>query len=455
MADAAPGILLIDDDPGCTQALAADASACGYAVEVASSLAGARALIQVMSPDLTLVDIRLPDGSGLELLQELTPEERARLVIMTGDPSADTAALARRHGVLDYVVKPLSVGIVQRLLHDADELARSLARPGPSAPAGALQRWGDMLSAAPAMLHQFAMLERLAPSAHTVLLQGESGCGKELAARAIHHYSGRSGSFVAINCGALTTDLAGSQLFGHERGSFTGAVAAHRGAFEQAQHGTLFLDEFIEMPAAAQTYLLRVLEEREVTPLGSARPRPVDVRVLAACNGDPLQAIASGRLRRDLYYRLAELIVLLPPLRERPQDIDLLAQHFLRQLSVEHGRPYRMSPASRQRLKAHAWPGNVRELRHVMTRAAVLAQGLELELDLQPGAEAMVPPPAAAGGTPGHVGERLDQIERRAILGALEHYGDQAQAAAALGISVKTIYNKLLRYRQLPAAGEA
>jgi DNA-binding NtrC family response regulator len=266
----------------------------------------------------------------------------------------------------------------------------------------------------------------------------------------LHQYSGRPGKFVALNCGALAGEMAGSQLFGHDRGSFTGAVADHAGVFEQAHRGTLFLDEFTEMPAQIQTYLLRILEAREVTRLGAHACRALDVRVIAASNRDPQEAIQSGVLRADLYYRLAEFAIFVPPLRARMGDVDLLAQHFVDQLNGEQGVSRMLSPESRARLHAHSWPGNVRELRHVICRAHVMADGAMLE------AWPDATPVLRRGEMDIHPGQTLEDIERRAIMLTLDHFGsDRARAADALGISVKTIYNKLARYRNEGASDAA
>jgi DNA-binding NtrC family response regulator len=428
---------LVDDDHAFTSSAAEYAMTKGCKVDVARTCEQAERLIEANAFDLLLLDISLPDGDGLNLLKRMNAAEQGRVVVLTGYPSAETAARAWKYQILDYMVKPLAGRRFDGLLEQAAAHAASRSCRG-----GSVQQCGDLLTQATVMNLVFNMIRRVAPLQHTVLLHGESGTGKELAARALHEHSGRPGKLVALNCGALSGELAGSQLFGHERGSFTGAVADHAGVFEQAQRGTLFLDEFTEMPAQIQTYLLRILEGREVTRLGAQACRSLDVRVIAASNRDPQEAIQSGVLRADLYYRLAEFAIFVPPLRARMGDIDLLAQHFMEQINREHGVSRVLSPESMTRLHAHSWPGNVRELRHVICRAQVMAESAVIEA--WPDTHSTLPHLEMDI----HPGQTLEDIERRAIMLTLEHFGsDRARAADALGISVKTIYNKLARYR--------
>jgi DNA-binding NtrC family response regulator len=445
MYGSTPSILLVDDDQAFTSSAAEYATTKGCRVEVASTCHEADGLIKATSFDLLLIDIALPDGNGLNLLKQMTAAGQSRVVVLTGYPSAETAALALDYQILDYMVKPLVGRRFDALLEQAAAHAASRVCHH-----GTVQQCGDLLTQATVMNLVFNMIRRVAPLQHTVLLHGESGTGKELAARALHHHSGRSGKFVAMNCGALAGELAGSQLFGHERGSFTGAVTDHAGVFEQAHRGTLFLDEFTEMPAQIQTYLLRILEGREVTRLGAHACRSLDVRVIAASNREPQEAIHSGVLRADLYYRLAEFAIFVPPLRARMGDVALLAQHFVDQINRQQGVSRMLSPESMVRLHAHSWPGNVRELRHVIGRAHVMAEGMMLD------ACPDTPPALQHLGMDIRPGQTLEDIERRAIMLTLDHFGsDRARAADALGISVKTIYNKLARYRADGASSAA
>ncbi|WP_161805603.1 sigma-54-dependent transcriptional regulator [Frateuria defendens] len=445
MRRAIPTVLLVDDDQDFLNSASAYARLRGCEVSVASTLKDAARLVsEARLPDLMLLDIGLPDGNGLDLLERMPADSRSRVVVVTGNPSVDTALHAMRHDIMDYVVKPVEQRRLDALLERASVHASArLDVPGEP------ESCGGLLGNTPAMRKLFRMIRRVAPLENTVLLFGESGTGKELAARAIHDLSGRPGAFVAVNCGAVAPELLGSQLFGHERGSFTGAVRDHAGYFEQAQHGTLFLDECTEMPPSLQTYLLRVLESKNVTRLGSSARRTLDVRVVAACNRNPAEAVRDGALRADLYYRLSDFPLLMPPLRERVADIPLLAERFLAQLNAQYRTAHTLSAASMERLLAHGWHGNVRELQHVINRAYVLAENGMLE------AMPAHPPGWAAGDSAILVGQTLEEIEKRAILTALDRYNnDKTRAAKALGISVKTIYNKLTRYREGTGPGQ-
>jgi DNA-binding NtrC family response regulator len=292
-----------------------------------------------------------------------------------------------------------------------------------------------MLGSSPSMREVYALIRRVAPTSLGLVLVGESGTGKELTARALHAKSGRTGPFVAVDCGALSGELVDSQLFGHEAGAFTGADRLHRGYFERAAGGTLFLDNITEMPPELQVKLLRVLETGQVFRLGGDRPFVVNVRVIAAANRMLNGALDTQHLRRDLYYRLGSFVITLPPLRDRREDIVLLARAFLDRLNDRFGRTKRLTFEALQRLEAHSWPGNVRELRNVMERAFILADGVigldELRFD---------PPPRTVGLT-------IDELQRRVILDTLnECRGDKPRAARTLGISLKTLYNRLHAY---------
>lgn len=439
MPQAAPSILLVDDNQLFLHSTRDYAQWKGCEVHTACTLRDALATVERQPPpDLILLDLSLPDGSGLDVLDRLGPKDCGEVVVLTGQPDVDSAVRAMRLRVDDYVVKPMRGGYFDTLLERA--MLRARSRPGsPSRPAECGQLCGNSL----AMRRMFKLIERVAPLDNTVLIHGESGTGKELVARAIHARSGRQGNFVAVNCGAMTAELIASQLFGHERGSFTGAVREHAGYFEQAHDGTLFLDEFTEMPMAMQTYLLRTLETRQVTRLGGRDEHALDVRVLAACNRDPVEAMRERVLREDLYYRLADFPIEVPPLRARGDDVLLLAERFLQALNREHATRHAFSPAALDALLAYPWPGNVRQLQHAVRRAYVMAEHGELHLALA-GADRLHPGQARAVWS----GQTLEALERQAIEAALEHCGnDKTRAAQLLGVSVKTVYNKLLRYR--------
>jgi DNA-binding NtrC family response regulator len=317
--------------------------------------------------------------------------------------------------------------------------------------AAPLSAVGSLLGASPAMQEVFRLIERVGPTEAGVLLTGESGSGKELAARSIHESSARrAGPFIAINCGAVPAGLIEAELFGYEKGSFTGAVRAHAGVFERAQGGTLLLDEVTEMPLEMQTRLLRVLETRKFYRVGASIEFSCDVRVIASTNRCPLQAVQSGQLREDLLYRLAVFPVDMPPLRSRGDDVELLAEHFLAELNAQARTQKRLSPFARMMLKQHSWPGNVRELRNCIERAFILG---DIVLELAP----LTP---GAAGRDGNlqsdrdrlsirVGSRIYDMERSLIEATLDYFkGNKRRAADALGCSLKTLYNKLNGYSQ-------
>ena len=430
MPHAQPSVLIVDDDAGFALAAADFARQRGFDASVAHSLGESRQAMEHRSRDLTMLDLSLPDGTAFDLLDELDSDAQRRVALMSGDDCGEVAARAQRLPLMDHLVKPLSTARFESLLSHA------------SCAQAAVPLCGDMLGQCDAMRRIAAHVERIAPARISVLVNGESGTGKELVARAIHVRSRRRGAFVAVNCGAIAPDLLASHLFGHERGSFTGAAQRHVGYFEQASRGTLFLDEITEMPPALQVYLLRVLETGEVTRVGGSDPVPVDVRVVAACNRDPAQAIEKGLLREDLYYRLADFIINLPPLRARGNDVVLLARTFVERLNAEHGECRRLSADSERLVRQYAWPGNVRELRSAVQRAFLLADGDVI--DVQPGLRR--PVAATPSGIVFRVGMTYADIEREMLVRTLEEVGhDKTRAARMLGVSVRTIHNQLAR----------
>jgi DNA-binding NtrC family response regulator len=309
-----------------------------------------------------------------------------------------------------------------------------------------------LLGASEAMQKVKRLIERVGPTDASVLLTGESGSGKELAAQAIHQHSARNrGPFIAINCGAVPAGLIEAELFGHEKGSFTGAIRSHAGVFERAQGGTLLLDEVTEMPLEMQTRLLRVLETRKFYRVGASIELAVDVRVIAATNRCPIQAVESGQLRDDLLYRLAVFPIAMPSLRERGADVELLAEHFLAELNARAGANKRFSAIARITLKQHSWPGNVRELKNCIERAFILGDDvLELSPLLQSNSGARnLEPVDTRERLEIRVGSRIDDVERSLIEATLDHFqGNKRRAAGALGCSLKTLYNKLNGYSQ-------
>src|SRR5690348_9969692 len=330
-----------------------------------------------LQPDVLLTDLQLPDGQGIELVNDLESKETTEVVLITGHASVESAVLALRLGATDYMVKPVDVERLRSVLRrvprtgelrqEIGELREELRKLG---------RYGHLLGSSAPMQKLYDQLGRVAPTSATVLLIGESGTGKELAAQTIHEMSRRKRApFLPLNCGAVSPQLIESELFGHEKGSFTGADRQHKGYFERAHGGTLFLDEITEMPQELQVKLLRVLETGTFMRVGTNTPIATDVRVLAASNRNPHDAVASGKLRKDLLYRLQVFPLYVPPLRERSDDIELLANHFLAQLNKQSNTGKALTPAAVDRLKRYHWPGNVRELSNAIHRAYIMTDG--------------------------------------------------------------------------------
>ncbi|MFL6587488.1 MAG: sigma 54-interacting transcriptional regulator [Luteimonas sp.] len=409
----------------------------GFRMHFAETVKDARAAIRSQRMDLLLLDLQLPDGSGMDILDDIDLTAHGLVALVTGHPSVESAAASVSMPVSEYLIKPLDPEQLSHLLRRAKRCRTSIdARPA----AGLAGIVGD----SPAMQRVLDTVRRIGPTEASVLLQGETGTGKEIVARALHDVSRRPGPIVALNCGAVPSELLASQLFGHEKGSFTGAHARQPGVFEQAAHGTLLLDEITEMPPSLQVYLLRIVESGAVTRLGGARAIEAPVRIIAATNRDPLAAIAEGRLREDLYYRLADIAVVLPPLRERGGDVTALAQMYVERLNARYGGRKRLSAQSEAVLLKHHWPGNVRELRSAVQRAFLLQAGDVL--DVRPG-----PAPAPVPREDAHsivftVGTTLEDLQRHALRKTLDFYdNDKTAAARALGISVRTIHNHLAR----------
>ncbi len=449
--------LVVEDDPGSREALVEVIEREGYQAAAAASLADARALMVSYQPELVLVDLLLPDGSGLELLETALDGSHADpldVIIVTGHSSVETAVDALRRGAVDYLVKPLDIARLrtvllqsagrQRFRSEIRQLRDRLRELG---------RFGSMVGASPAMQRVFDQIARVAPTDASVLVLGESGTGKELVAETVHELSRRSTKeMISINCGAIPANLIESELFGHERGSFTGADRIHRGHFERADGGTLFLDEINEMPYELQVKLLRVLESGIFSRVGGDRPIKIDVRIIAAAKPDLELAASEGRFRTDLLYRLKVFPVILPPLRERGGDLALLTEHFLTELNRAQESSKRLASAALDLLRSHDWPGNVRELKHVLERAFILSDaeiGPESLADLPPRQAAARPAPApSARGIALEPGTPLAHAERLLVLATLESVGgDKAKTAELLGISTKTLYSRLREYQ--------
>src|SRR5947208_304303 len=377
--------LLIDDDASFQAALAELVRAEGFSVDTAASLGEARAFLGEHTPDLALVDLKLPDGSGLELLREIDSSVPTEIVLITGHATVDSAVEALRSGASDYLTKPVDIPRLKSVL--ANVVRRRELREEIESLRGTLRslgHFGPLIGASPAMQAVYDMIARVAPTDATVLVQGESGTGKELVAETLHQLSRRRKQpFVALNCGAVSPQLIESELFGHEKGSFTGADRQHKGYFERAHGGTLFLDEITEMPQELQVKLLRVLETGQFMRVGTTTPMSADVRLIAATNRNPDLAVADGKLREDLYHRLNVFPISMPPLRDRGTDIELLAQHFLDLLNKQESADKSFAPGAIAALYAHNWPGNVRELKNYAQRAFILADNV-IDADLAP-----------------------------------------------------------------------
>ena len=434
-------VLLIEDDEPFRQGLRATLALVGHRVADHAAARPALAALPAFLPDLILADLRLPDLDGLEVLQHVKQlDSSVPVVVMTAHGDIETAVRAIQHGAFDFVEKPfgrdrllmlVTRAVAQRRLEQENRRLRQ----GLSAQTGlAAVVVGD----SPPMQRVRELLLQVAATPVEVLVVGETGSGKERVARALHDFSGRSGPFVAINCAALPEALMESELFGHERGAFTGASSARTGRIEFAHKGTLFLDEVEAMPASLQAKLLRVLQEREVQRLGANRVQAVDIRVVAASNQDPAALVASGQLRADLFYRLDTVRMHLPPLRERPGDILPLFEHFRHIAALRFDRqPAPLPPEWPEALLSHRWPGNVREL-----RAAAERQVLGL-----------APLPGATSAAPG-LEATLAALETQLLADCLRrHQGHVDKASLELGISQATLYRKLKRLGLEPGSG--
>jgi two-component system response regulator AtoC len=445
-----PHALAVDDDPNFLSALAELIEGQGFTTNTACNLRDARAQVSNRTPDVALVDLYLPDGSGIDLLKDLELGSTTEVVLMTGHADVESAVQALRLGASDYLTKPLDIGRLKSILANVASVQQP--QPASAAPvqgdAQESDRLGLLLGASPPMQAVYEMLTRVAPTDASVFLIGESGTGKDLAAQTLHMLSRRSKApYMPLNCGAISPTLIESELFGHERGSFTGAARRHKGYFERAHMGTLFLDEITEMPIELQVKLLRVLETGALNRIGGDAPVEVDVRVVAATNRDPQKAVNDGKLREDLLYRLQVFPIHMPPLGERGEDIQLLADYFLAQLNERQGTTKRFTDESMERLRSHNWPGNVRELKNVVHRAFIMA-----DQDITPRAL-----PREVGGDSGfqrslsfQVGTSIEEVERRLIMATLEaNGGNKRQTADVLGVSLKTLYNRLNSYRDV------
>ena len=443
-------ILVIDDEDSIRDYLSMMLEREGYDVRASAEGRKALRLYAQEAFDVVITDIQLPGIDGIEVLKTLRERDpTVPVIIVTGHASQESAIEALNLGAFYYLLKPVSNEELKQVVRNALEVRRLRDENAVLGRALSVSGEREIVGSSPEMNAVFDLINRVATTSSTVLLYGESGTGKELVARAIHGRSARADKrFVSINCGAMPETLLESELFGHVKGSFTGAVRDKRGLFVVAEGGTFFLDEVSETSTAIQVKLLRVLQEREVVPVGGTKPIKVDVRVIAATNTDLLKRIDDGMFRKDLYYRLNVIPVTIPPLRERRDDVPLLVNHFLERLT---GGAKTMSDDAMDVLVTYDWPGNVRELENILERAVILADGPSITAEslnvsifperLRKRARGVV-----TGGL-GVSGLTLEEVERRYLLQTLEETGwKKKQAAEMLGINPSTLYRKLQRY---------
>ncbi len=452
-------VLIVEDDPAARIGLEQLVKAWGFIAESAGD--GEEALEKVTSfrPAIVISDLVMPHMDGLALLRALQQQGAdVTTLLLTAQGTVETAVEAMKEGAYDYLTKPVDLQrlkilldkIVERLetMREVKALRRQLREHG---------TFGPLIGNSPEMRKIYQVIEQAAPTAASVLITGESGTGKELVAQTVHQLSPRASfPFVAINCAAIPETLLESEIFGHEKGAFTGASDRRQGCFELADRGTLFLDEIGEMTPATQVKLLRVLQERTFRRLGGRSEQSVDVRVIAATNIDPYDAVQKGKLREDLYYRLNVFALKLPPLRERKDDLPLLVQAFIHEFNGRNQRTIAGVDQQAMRLIEHyQWPGNVRELRNVIERATILAPGPFIEARHLPPVVTNEPPPAQQSQVALAPGITVEEAERRLIMMTLQHTRDnKTRAAEILGISLKTLHNKLNKLRLRPKKTE-
>ena len=444
---ARPAVLIVDDEPDLLELVSLTLSRMNLRTRTAPDVSTARKLLKSEAFDLCLTDMRLPDGDGLDLVAWIQ-ENRSTLpvAVITAHGNVESAVRALKLGAFDFVSKPLDLGVLRKLVGSAIRLGSSGSPDASADPSGA-----RLIGHSGVMEQLREMISRVSRSQAPVHIFGESGTGKELVARMIHESGARrEGAFVAVNCGAIPTELMESELFGHKRGSFTGAVADKKGLVQTAEGGTLFLDEVADLPLHMQVKLLRVVQEKTVRPVGESREETVDVRILSATHKNLSELVAQGLFREDLFYRINVIELRVPALRERPEDIPEIAQAILERLGRRTGmQPPRLADDALEQLRSYPFPGNVRELENVLERALTLCVGgvitgehIKLRATQRPTAAIPLPPAAPAGGSAA-LGEHLEEIERDAIVKALEktRYNKTA-AAKLLGMSFRA-----LRYR--------
>ncbi|WP_412971605.1 sigma-54-dependent transcriptional regulator [Glaciecola sp. MF2-115] len=439
-------ILLIDDDLEFTQVATHIIEYLGHMVSVADSVAEAKEWLQHNDYDHLLIDFMLPDGSGLHVYEHLQNKVRQpRVTFITGNPKIKSAIAHITGPSVDYLMKPIEREDLEVVLNSKKSKG-TRTQQSKTTENQAKTHFNCLIGESAPMLKLYKRIERVAASDANVMLMGESGVGKELVAQAIHNASDSAGDLIATNCGGLSKELIGSELFGHEKGAFTGAVGQKKGVFERANNGSLFLDEVTEMPIDMQPNLLRVLETKRVNRVGGTQEFDVNCRVISATNRTLEHIAHENILREDIYFRLAVFPIEIPPLRERREDIALLAQTFLSALNKEHNESYAFTPAQLKQLEAHDWPGNVRELRHTLHRAFIMSEPGSNSLDLPSSFDSPFSLKGPASDTMS-AGKTIEEVEKALIYATLDEVdGNKTTAAEMLGISTKTLYNRLHAY---------
>ncbi len=447
-------VLIVEDEENERSGLSELVSAWGYRTETAKDGLDGLEKVATWSPGIVITDFRMPRMDGMELLQRLAEQpQQIAVVLLTAQGSIDVAVDAMKAGAYDFIQKPVDPARLKQILQNAArQRGTTLELEATKRKLRDTGLFGQMVGSSKEMREIYHLIEMVAPSTASVLITGESGTGKEMVARAIHDMSTRKNKpFVAINCSAIPETLIESEIFGHEKGAFTGAMERRAGCFELAEEGTLLLDEIGEMPAATQAKLLRVLEDRKLRRLGSKVETPVDVRVLAATNKIPEEAVAKGELRGDLYYRLNVFNIHLPPLREHKDDIPQLVEALLEDMNVKHGRDVAgVSETVLQMFQNHNWPGNIRELRNTMERAVIVCDSPLAEVRHLPpnfGSVGLKTTAHDGEGIRLDVGTTVEEAEKMLILKTLAaSNNNKTRAAEILGISLKTLHNKLKEY---------
>jgi len=450
-------VLVVDDEPDAAEALTLLLKPRGYEVRVAGTGDEARSAVGAWRPNVVLLDLMLPDVNGLDLLRDLrTAAPDTQVVMVTGYGSVPKVVEAMNAGAFGFIEKPIEAMLLLAVLDKASEkVAMAVENRRLRSELNDHATLDDMVARSDKMKQLFALVRKVAPSDASVLIHGENGTGKELVAAALHQHSSRARApFIKINCAAIPSELIESELFGHKRGSFTGALADRAGVLELADGGSLLLDEIGEMPAALQAKLLRVLQEREFTPVGSTRPIKSDFRLICATNVDLDVALADKKLRQDLFFRINTFTLSIPPLRERTTDIPLLAEFFRERYAARHQRTVESIDTDAMRvLQRHRWPGNVRELEHAIERAVIVAADRPIQAaDLPAGLRDPEPTLEHGEFIPPH--HTLEEIERLAILRTLERTQWNKRATAnILGVYRPTLYSKLKKYNLLKKPG--